>query len=122
MENVTILEKVNCIFTIIDPPFFSKQPQTREIKEFSKVTLTCSAVGKPVPTISWRHTGAEISSQSRFRELQEQAKNLTSITFELIFINITRNEEGNYSCLAQNSVGQVVSSSAVITVQCKYCS
>uniref|UniRef100_UPI00398E7721 neuronal growth regulator 1-like n=1 Tax=Pristiophorus japonicus TaxID=55135 RepID=UPI00398E7721 len=61
------------------------------VNEFSNVTLFCLASGKPEPTITWKH-------------ISPLAKDFDSEGEYLEISGITRDQAGNYECLANNDV------------------
>ncbi|XP_022796418.1 protein amalgam-like, partial [Stylophora pistillata] len=55
------------------------------------VNITCTARGKPAPNVKWLRKGAMLSSATK--------------TASLTFANISRSDDGNYTCEACNSEG-----------------
>ena len=66
------------------------------------MTLHCSAIGNPVPKITWIKDGKTL-------ELGE------TLSFKAL-----RNQSGKYWCSADNGLGEAVNASADIDVQCKH--
>ena len=71
-----------------------------ELRFGDSLTLSCSAVGKPLPTITWYKDGAEILAYNKVK------RNGRSDS-ELRLINLTGDESGVYSCAAENLAGIV---------------
>ena len=77
------------------------------------VTLSCNASGDPVPTISWTRDATIISTSGHSR-ISFGAENK-----ELTITNVSRADEGEYRCEANNSLGNATSNAAFLNVQCK---
>ena len=76
------------------------------------MTLSCNATGNPSPSISWTKDGSAVNSPRI--SLSSDGKQLT-------ITNVNRDDRGDYRCLANNSIGAVVTSdAATLDVQCKY--
>ena len=78
------------------------------------VTLSCNASGDPVPTISWTRDATIISTSGDSR-ISFGAENK-----ELTITNVSRADEGEYRCEANNSLGNATSNAAFLNVQCKF--
>ena len=97
-----------------DQPEITVQPRAETKTERDNVTLSCSAGGNPVPTISWTKNGSPINTVA-----------YSSISFsedkkQLNIMNVSRIDSGEYRCVANNSVGNATSDAATLDVQCKY--
>ncbi|KAM9325914.1 neuronal growth regulator 1 [Gastrophryne carolinensis] len=73
----------------VSPRIFDISPNMI-VNEGTNVSLTCLATGKPEPSISWRH-------------ISPSAKPFGSGQFLDIY-GITRDQAGDYECLAENAV------------------
>ncbi len=71
-----------------------------ELRFGDSITLSCSATGKPLPTITWYKDGVEILAYNKVK------RNGRSDS-ELRLINLTGDETGIYSCTAENLAGKV---------------
>ena len=83
-------------------------PRNHTVIEGSNLILQCAVTAaNPLPNITWYHALArntEISNSGR-----------------LNFINISRDQSGQYYCVATNGIGlAVISRMSTIDVQCKY--
>ena len=78
------------------------------------MTLSCNASGDPVPTISWTRDATIISTSGDSR-ISFGAENK-----ELTITNVSRADEGEYRCVANNSLGNATSNAAFFNVQCKF--
>ena len=75
------------------------------------MTLTCDADGNPTPTFSWTKDGSVVNTTLRIT-FNENNKNLT-------ITNVSREDSGEYICVATNNVKTVQSNSSTLNVQCK---
>ncbi len=74
----------------------------------------CAALGDPNPSLYWRKNGKRVSeSHSRY-----QITNFTTGGISSLRIDSVRSARDNaaYECVAENGVGDAVSSEAVLTV------
>ncbi|KAG8193648.1 hypothetical protein JTE90_024012 [Oedothorax gibbosus] len=99
---------------VLAPPHFKlKPPDTVYVKVGEAVTLSCEAIGTPLPVISWSKDNLPLQVSSSLR---------ISAT-ELRIFNIQQSDIGDYLCVAANKEGKVhartkviVAGPAVITV------
>ena len=91
----------SAILTVPVAPAFTVNPLALTVERGSSFILTALAAGSPAPTYVWRRAGIAIAG----------ATNST-----LVVTNAGASNTGVYTCVATNSVGSVVSSSAAITV------
>ena len=77
----------------------------------SSVTFSSDANGVPEPTFSWTKDGSAVTANDRI-SLSAENKHLT-------ITNVNRTENGEYRCVATNSVGTVNSKAATLTVHGK---
>ncbi len=82
-------------------PSITTSPQNQSITSGGSVTFTVSATGVPIPTYQWRRNGVNIPGTS-------------SPSFPLT--NVQLAQAGSYTVVATNSVGQVTSAPAKLTV------
>ena len=75
--------------------------------------LTCDAVGNPTPSISWTKNGFLInaSGDPRISFIEENTK--------LSIANVSVADDGQYRCVASNSLGNATSNTAILDVQSK---
>jgi len=109
--------KLPLITTIVsfvtDPPDIAFDPQTRAVTEGNSVTLSCNVSGNPEPSISWTTNGFQVNTTINFRISFSADKKQLTIT------NAKRTDNGNYRCVANNSLGIATSDAATVDVQCK---
>ena len=79
------------------------------VHEYSEVTLSCNATGKPEPNITW----------TRVRENGADSGSLQSKDGYLVMANISRSSSGTYRCTAFNGVGEAVNQTVMVIVRCK---
>ena len=89
---------------ILDAPKIIRPPRDVTVRENDFVGVQCLADGYPKPTITWiRLTGNEV-------------KNFGS-SFNIP--SVTRNDRGEYQCVADNKFGKPATSGFKINVLCK---
>ncbi|XP_061481449.1 inactive tyrosine-protein kinase 7 isoform X2 [Rhineura floridana] len=85
---------------------FTPTPQPQQCVEFDKeVTVSCSATGREKPTIQWiKADGSSLSAR-----VSQNAGNLH-------FHKVTRNDAGNYTCIASNGLQGEIRATVHLTV------
>ena len=78
----------------------------------SNVTFSSDANGVPEPTFSWNKDGSAVTANDRISLLADNK--------QLSITNVNRTDDGEYICVATNSVGTVNSNVARLTVQGKH--
>ncbi|XP_054718152.1 protein turtle-like [Uloborus diversus] len=90
---------------VLAPPHFKlKPPDTVYVKVGESVTLSCEAIGTPLPAISW--------SKDNLPLLSSPSVQITAT--ELRINNIQQSDIGDYLCMAKNKEGRVNASTKVI--------
>ena len=92
------------------------------IREGNTTTITCEAFGYPPPTVVWNRINGILSdrvSVSDSVSVPTGYGNVTRVSVNLTIANAYREDKGDYTCSANNSVGSD-SSNVNITVQCKF--
>nr|XP_023011242.1 receptor-type tyrosine-protein phosphatase F [Maylandia zebra]XP_023011243.1 receptor-type tyrosine-protein phosphatase F [Maylandia zebra]XP_023011244.1 receptor-type tyrosine-protein phosphatase F [Maylandia zebra] len=77
------------------PPRFSVLPSNQEVMAGSSVSLTCVAVGSPMPYIKWTMGLVDLSKEDEM-PLGRSVLELTNIQ-----------ESANYTCVAMSSLGMI---------------
>lgn len=90
------------------PPQFSRPPEPlNEVMLGSNLTLTCVAVGSPMPYVKWRKGLDEDLDREDQIPIGRNVLELQNIQ-----------ESATYTCLAVSALG-VIEATAVVKVQCK---
>lgn len=98
------------VFPLQVKPYVIKGPQDTIIMSGSSVILDCEIGGDPVPDVLWRRTaGGGNMPLTRIRVLDDRALRID---------HVTPQDEGEYICEADNSVGTLAVSAKLI-VHCK---
>ena len=84
------------------PVQFTDVPQNVTVNMSTPLFLSCDASGFPEPKIRWKKSGTYVSH-----------------TKQLNLSGSTRDDAGEYVCIASNGVGQDKTVRAYVTVQCK---
>lgn len=77
------------------------------------MTLSCNVDGNPAPSISWTTDGFQVNTTINSRISFSADKKQLTIT------KVKRTDNGNYGCVANNSLGNATSDAATVDVQCK---
>ena len=83
-------------------PSLTTRPSNQTVLEASNVTFHCTAIGNPVPKVTWTKDGKTLASG------------------ETLSIKTNRNASGVYWCSADNGLNSTINASAHLDVQCKY--
>jgi hypothetical protein len=97
-----------CAITV--RPFLIRGPKDAVALAGDSVIFQCRVGGIPVPSILWRRAaGSSEMPLDRVHILEDRSLRLEAVVPE---------DEGKYSCEAENAVG-TVTASATLTVHCK---
>ncbi|XP_078604169.1 hemicentin-1-like isoform X2 [Branchiostoma floridae x Branchiostoma japonicum] len=80
-------------------PTFSVVPVDMGVDIGYNVTLPCESVGSPTPAIRWTHNGQPVNlvSDRKYKQLDNG----------LFIQNIGLEQEGSYTCIAENALGKM---------------
>ena len=76
------------------------------------MTLSCDAGGNPTPTFSWTIGGAAVNTTANPRI------SVSSDNKQLTITKVNRSDSEQYRCVANNSIGDAVTS-VTLDVQCE---
>jgi len=96
-------------FLSLDAPNITVHPTSEITTEGQNVTLDCTAIGEPPPTITWYKDNQLLNISGRF----------TQDSSSLTITKVSREDNGTYYCNATNNISSEVSHSALLTVYCK---
>ena len=97
-------------YLFIAPPSHTNGSSDRQfLREGKNLQLFCIASGRPAPNITW----VKITSSGNKSDVLHRG---TTWDFE----NINRTEAGTYRCTANNGVGNPVSRTLRVYVECEY--
>jgi len=106
-------------------PYFTVEPRSAVVRPGDSVSVYCSAstTASPLPpahhrddvTITWTHNGAILSSQSWSSSVSGGSSRVYIRSFHA-------SNEGLYQCIANNSVGAVISRPAALHLARQYTS
>ncbi|XP_078062291.1 protein turtle homolog A-like isoform X2 [Mustelus asterias] len=89
-----------------DPPRFVQRPAERYEKEVGlELSISCTAIGDPEPTITWRKDGS--CTQCQFQTLEDGTLYIRSIKKE---------HHGHWTCEATNNLTQISSHTTVLVL------
>ena len=104
-----------CICILLDAPEFTKKPENIVKIEDQNVVLNCTAVGNPQPSVEWTKDGVALNITAD----PQLTTTSSGISHSLTIQNVHRSDEGQYRCVANNSVGSTTSEAGTLTVHCK---
>ena len=83
--------------------------------ENQNVVLNCTAVGNPQLSVEWTKDDVVLNITADPQLSTTSSGNTYSLTIQ----NVHRSDEGQYRCVANNSVGSTTSEAGTLTVHCK---
>ena len=86
------------------PPTVTTPLASLEVVIGGNITLTCSASGIHLPSITWSRGGESIAGSSR-EVITLSVVNDTFLTSEIEIANTEQRDTANYTCSANNSAG-----------------
>lgn len=87
-------------------------PKSQNITYSNDIILSCSGIGKPLPSVVWIKDGRILENlTSRYSTLNQRKK--------LLIKNSTIHDRGLYQCKLVNDVAQIISPVAIVDVYSK---
>lgn len=114
------------MLTVVVPPEIIDAESSNDlmVPEGANVKLTCTAVGYPLPTITWRRANGESFNIVRNKELYDKKRYSDKLMQvkgnDLQLIEVRRSDMGSYLCIASNSVPPVISKKIELQVNSFY--
>ncbi|XP_029170273.1 tyrosine-protein phosphatase Lar isoform X8 [Nylanderia fulva] len=110
-QNTGNISDSQYITYMTSPPTILVKPQSQQVKAGGIASFYCTAEGAPPPQIHWRKNGKRIS-QSQSRYVVHQYENGALLRIEPVKPG---RDNTVYECLAENGVGDAVSTEATLT-------
>ncbi|XP_048824307.1 roundabout homolog 3 [Lagopus muta] len=89
---------------VFERPAFGRRPQNQAVLEDQAAEFPCEALGDPPPTARWRREDGELPA-GRWELLADNTLRISRVRAE---------DEGTYTCMAENSVGRSEASGTLI--------
>ncbi|OXB56019.1 hypothetical protein ASZ78_015483 [Callipepla squamata] len=89
---------------VLERPVFGRRPQNQAVLEDQAAEFPCEALGDPTPTARWRREDGELPA-GRWELLPDNTLRISRVRAE---------DEGTYTCMAENSVGRSEASGTLI--------
>lgn len=90
-------------------PIFTQQLKDLRCCDGDSVRLECHVEGKPEPQIVWQKDGKELNETS-----DDFTTNYDGERATLTIKRVYPEDEGEYVCIASNSIGETISSACII--------
>lgn len=87
------------------PPKLLDTFQHKIIHPGSVINVECSALGDPLPTMTWQFNGSPLKENSRINIITNSEEDV--IRSQLSISNVRTSDGGVYSCMAKNKVSSV---------------
>ena len=99
-----------------DAPEFTQHPEGVVKIEGQVVIFSCLVEGNPQPSIKWTKNDNTLNIEAD----PDLNKTSSGNTHTLTIQNVHRSDEGQYRCVASNSIGNTTSNSGTLSVHCEY--
>ena len=92
---------------VVQPPVFTETPSDMNVREGESTELTCKAIGRPMPKITWYYE-RQMISQDKHIKLTDQAETADCQSSVLALTDLLPTKHaGKYTMEAVNEVGSV---------------
>lgn len=103
------------------PPRIAEDPSDLIVSKGEPATLNCKAEGRPTPTIEWYKDGERVETDRD----DPRSHRMLLPSGSLFFLRIvhgrrSKPDEGVYTCVARNYLGEAVSRNASLDVASKF--
>nr|NP_991212.1 uncharacterized protein LOC402947 [Danio rerio]AAH65867.1 Zgc:77784 [Danio rerio] len=103
------------------PPRIVEDPSDLIVSKGEPATLNCKAEGRPAPTVQWYKDGEHVETDKD----DPRSHRMLLPSGSLFFLRIvhgrrSKPDEGVYTCVARNYLGEAVSRNASLEVASKY--
>ena len=78
--------------------------------------FNCTADGNPEPSIDWTKDNVTLNIAADSDLSESNSGKVHSLTIQ----NVHRSDKGQYTCVANNSIGSATSEAGSLSVHCKY--
>lgn len=93
-------------------PVFTEVPVDVTVKAGRNAELKCAATGQPPPTVSWQKDGGVNFPAARQRRMKVYPEDS-----HFYILNVEADDQGVYSCKAQNAAGTIMSNVTVTVLE-----
>ncbi len=101
---------------LIDGPCISFASENQTLLSHKEVQFICTAIGFPVPSITWRNAKGTILRDNYTSERTRGHNRSSTLTLNSVMFNSSFN---TFTCTANNSMNRSISYFS-LTIQCKY--
>ena len=118
IEEIRVQEFTKTLFFCVlpDAPEFTQHPEDIVGIEGENLVFSCSVEGNPQPSIKWTKNNNTFNIEADSDLNETSSGNTHTLTIQ----NVHRSDEGQYRCVASNSIGNTTSNTGTLKVHCKY--
>lgn len=103
--NCTKYAYIDLLHNFAVPPSIHRGPSNKTVNETNDLELCCNASGNPSPNIKWSKVANPSMNLASDEVLKVQ--------------NVSKNDSGDYQCMARNGIGRDALAYWIVTVNCK---